>query len=129
MERESRRLAKQDETPSLVAQKLFESRADIFDDLAEKHGRNVSPRVVRNGGAASVAVPILHVRTALSDENKAHRLQDAADLARLENGRFGHELRRDGDALSANEFSFQVGLAVLQKHFDDLAEVTLELIK
>ena len=48
--------------------------------------------MIRNGGTASVGLPILHVRAALPREDKAQSLQDTADLAWLENGGLGHEL-------------------------------------
>ena len=112
-----------------MAQKIFERKADVLDDLAKEHGGNISARMIRNGRAASVGVPILHMRTALPSENEAEGLQDAADLARLENGWPGHGLRSYGDTLCAHELGLQIWFTVLQKHFDDLPEIALKLVQ
>ena len=114
---------------SAMAQKLFESQADVLDDLAEEHWRNISPRMVWDSRAATVGVPILHVRATLPCEGEAQRLQDTADLARFENGRLGHELCSYGDALSADKLRLQNWFAVLQEHLNDLSEITLKLVK
>ncbi len=112
-----------------MAQKLFERQADVLDDLAKEYRRHVSPRMVRNSRAAPVAVAILHMRAALPGEGETQGLQDAADLARLENGWLGHQLRSHSDALCADELGLQIWFAVLQKHFDDLSQITLKLVE
>ena len=112
-----------------MAQELFECQADVLDDLAEEHWRNISPRMVWDSRAATVGVPILHVRATLPCEGEAQRLQDTADLARFENGRLGHELCSYGDALSADKLRLQNWFAVLQEHLNDLSEITLKLVK
>ena len=112
-----------------MAQELFECQADVLDDLAEEHWRNISPRMVWDSRAATVGVPILHVRATLPCEGEAQRLQDTADLARFENGRLGHELCSYGDALSADKLRLQNWFAVLQEHLNDLSEITLKLVE
>jgi len=72
---------------------------------------------------------ILHVRTALSCKGKSQSLQNATDLARLENGRFGHELCSYRDALCANELGLQLRFTVFQEHLDDLPEIALKLVE
>ncbi len=52
-----------------------------------------------------------------------------ADRARLEDGRFGHKLRGDRDALGADKLGLQLGLAVLKEHLDHLTEIALQLGK
>src|ERR1700693_5084240 len=69
------------------------------------------------------------MRPALPNEREAQRLQDAANLAGLEDRRFGHRLRRHSDALGANELGLQLGFAVLQKHLDHRAEIARKLIE
>ena len=112
-----------------MTQKLFEREADVLDDLSEQHRGNVSAGMIRNGRAASVGVPILQMRTSLPGENEAKRLQDATDLAWLENRWLRHWLRSYGDALCADELRFKIRLPVLQKHFDDFPEIALKLVK
>ncbi|MEA3210895.1 MAG: hypothetical protein QOE70_3952 [Chthoniobacter sp.] len=75
---------------SLVLQELFERHADVFNDLAQKHRRNISSLMVRNGRPATVRMPILHVRASLPDKRKAQRLENATDLAGFEDRRLGH---------------------------------------
>jgi hypothetical protein len=48
-----------------MTQELLHREADILYDLAQEPWRNVSPGMIGYGGAASVIVPILHVRAAL----------------------------------------------------------------
>ena len=85
--------------------------------------------MIRDGRAASVGVPILHVRTALPGENEAKRLQNATDLARLENRWLRHWLRSNGDALGADELRFKIRFPVLQKHLNHFPEIALKLIQ
>ena len=112
-----------------VAQEVFERRTDILDDLPQDHGRHVSAGMVRNGGAASIGVPILHVRATLPGQDKTQGTEDAAHLTGLEDGRPWHRLRGNGDALRADELRVQIRLPILQQHLDDLAEVTLEFVQ
>ena len=78
------------ERRSATSQKLVESEADVFGDLAQQQRRNVSAGMVRNGGATAIRVSILHVRTPLANELEARRFQDATHLARFEHGWLGH---------------------------------------
>lgn len=112
-----------------MVQKLFQRNADVLDDLAQEQGRNIPAGMVRNGRATPVRMAILHLRATLPDQSKTHRLQDAADLARLEDGWLGHGLRGDNDALGADKLGLQRGVAVLKKHLNDLAEVSLQLVQ
>jgi hypothetical protein len=68
---------------SSVPQKLFQGHADVFGDLPQEHGRDISAGMIRNRGAAPVGVAILHVRPALADESETQRLQNMANLPRL----------------------------------------------
>ena len=108
-----------------MAQEVFERRTDILDDLTQNNGRHVSAGMVWNGGAASIGMPILHVRTTLPGQDKTQGIQDATHLTGFEDKRPWHELRGDGDTLRADELSVQIWLPVLQKHLDDLVEVAL----
>lgn len=85
--------------------------------------------MIRNGRAASIGVPILHMRATLSREGEAKCLENASDLSRFENRRPGHELRRHDDALRADKLALQLRFAVLQKQFDDLAKIALKLVE
>ena len=85
--------------------------------------------MVRNCGAASVGVPILHVRPTLAGQDKTQRAEDSTHLAWFEYWRPRHELRGNRDALSANELGVQIRFAVFQEHFDHLAEIALQLVK
>lgn len=73
-------------------------------------------------------MPMLHVRAALADKNETHGFQHATNLARLENWGLRHGLRRYGNTLGAYELGVQLRFAVLQEHFDNLAEVALQLL-
>jgi len=85
--------------------------------------------MVRDGGAASVGMAVLQVGAALADHDKTQGIEDATDLAWLENGSSRHELRSDGDALGADKLGVQIGLAVLQKHLNHFAEIALQLVE
>jgi hypothetical protein len=108
-----------------VAEKVVGCDSDVFHDLAKEHGGNIAARMIRDGGAASVWMTILHVRAALADENEAHRFQHATDLARLENWGLRHDLRRNANTLGAYELGVQLRFAVLQKHFNDFTKVAM----
>src|SRR5260221_6554180 len=109
--------------------KVIERRPDILDDLAKNHGRDVSRRMVWNGRAAAVSMPILHVRTTLAGQNETKRIEDAANLPWLENGRPRHQLRRHRDALRADELRLQIRLTVFQQHLNALTEISMELVE
>ena len=85
--------------------------------------------MVRNCSAASVGMAILHVRATLADHDKAQGVEDATNLAWLENGRSWHELRGDRNTLGADKLGVEIRFAVFQKHLDDLAEIALELVE
>jgi len=48
--------------------------------------------MVRDGGAATVSMSILHVRSSLPDESEPEPLQNAAYLARPQDWKLAHEL-------------------------------------
>lgn len=58
-----------------MSQKILNSHADILGNLAQKYWRDVFAGMIRDRGAASLRVTILHVRATLADEHKTERLQ------------------------------------------------------
>ncbi len=85
--------------------------------------------MIRNGGAASVGMPILHVRATLPSQDKTQGIQYATHLPGLQDRRPRHVLRGDRNTLRADELRVQIRLPVFQQHLDDLAEVALQLIE
>ena len=63
---------------------------DVSDDLPEEKWRNIAAAVHRNRSSASVGMPELFVRIALTNLYKTHLLQYADHLARLQNRKTGH---------------------------------------
>ena len=57
--------------------------ADVFGDLTQKSGRNVSPRMEWNSRGAAISVPELLVRTTLPHFNKAKFAENCHRFGRL----------------------------------------------
>ena len=108
-----------------VIQEVVERQTDILDDLTQNHGRHVSAGMVRNGGAASIGMPVLHVRATLPGQDKTQGIEDATHLTGLEDRRPRHGLCGNDDTLRADELRVQIWLPVLQQHLDDLTEIAL----
>jgi hypothetical protein len=74
-----------------VSKELLEGRIDVLDDLPQKNWGYVSSRMIWNRRATAIRVPVLHVRTTLANQHEAQRVEDAANLSRLENWRLRHD--------------------------------------
>jgi len=57
-----------------MTEEIFKGRANILDDLPQNNRRNISARMIGNRGATPVSMPVLHMRTTLTNQLKAHRL-------------------------------------------------------
>jgi hypothetical protein len=94
-----------------VLQKLLDGCAHIPNNLAEKKWRDVSTTVNRHRRASTIGVTELLVGAPLPDLFKAESMEYRDHLARVEDRKLGHRLRRHG--LGANELRVEPGLAVL----------------
>ena len=80
-----------------------------------------------NRRCASVRMSILTVRASLPDLDETQVLQDGRDFARLENRNVRHS---SGylHHLCTDEVAFELGIAVLEQHGDDLLQVPVKLV-
>lgn len=71
-----------------------------------------------NRGRTTIGVPVLSMRSSLADFEEPEPFQDPRDLPRFEDWDVAH--LRDLDGLRSDELTFQLRLAVLEEHRDDL---------
>ena len=60
-----------------VADKILRSHSNVFRNLSQKKRRNVPACVKRDSCATTIGMPILFVRTALSNFHKAEAFKNA----------------------------------------------------
>ena len=65
-------------------EKFLNGEADVAGNLAQESRRDISARMNRHGGYATIRVPELLVRAALAKLAKTEALQQCHHLARLE---------------------------------------------
>lgn len=108
-------------------QELIHSQANVLGDLANEYRRDIAAGVKRNRSRPTVRMAKLLVRTALPYFGEAKREQDGDNFSRLQDR---HAARlSDKYGLSADEFGFQLGIAVFQEHGDHLAQVRMQLVE
>jgi hypothetical protein len=73
-----------------VFEKLVNCHPDVVGNLAEQNGREIPAFVEGNRGTAPVRVAELLVRSDLPDFHEAKRLEDADNLAGLEDWNAAH---------------------------------------
>src|SRR5580704_19320087 len=73
-----------------MADKFLCSHSDVFGYLPQKHRRNVATRVKWDRRSATVSMPELAMRTALSHFDEAESFQNSNDIARLEDWNVAH---------------------------------------
>jgi hypothetical protein len=71
---------------SLSLKKFLVCQSDVAGDFTKQSRRNVAPRVKRNCRAASIGMPVLPVRSALTNFLKTQSHQKSCHFARLQNG-------------------------------------------
>jgi hypothetical protein len=76
-----------------------------------------------DGRGASVGMAKLLVRAALAHFDEAQRVQDCDYLSRPENRDARHSVHDNG--LRADEFRFELGLAVIEQHCDYLPQIRM----
>lgn len=65
-------------------QEIIQREADVLSNLPDKNRRNVASLMLWDRRAASIRMPILSVRTALPDLDKAQRFKQCSNLTRLQ---------------------------------------------
>src|ERR1700754_3120861 len=103
---------------SVRGEQLIGGPMDIRGDLAKQDGRNIAACVKRYRCSAPVVMAELFVRSTLANVAKSKHQQQPNDLLRLQDRRIAHTLSH-GDLLDADEFAFQLRLAVFEQHRDD----------
>jgi hypothetical protein len=94
---------------------LGHRETNIFGDLAEKNGRNVTAEVKRHSCTATRVITKLLVRTTLPHFAEAQFAQDRYDFGRLENRDVTHD-SGDGNVLYPDKLRFENRVAVLEQH-------------
>jgi hypothetical protein len=74
----------------MAPQKFLGGNRDVFDDLAEKERRNIAAPVKWNRRPTAIGMPVLLVRTALTNLNKTEIRQYASHLAWSQNRKASH---------------------------------------
>jgi len=94
-----------------VADEFVNGESDVFCDLAEQDGRNISAFVKRNCCAPPVCVAILLVRTSLPSFNKSKLLEYRNNFCRFQDRKRSH-LSRDLHSLRSDELAVEFWLAI-----------------
>ena len=109
-------------------QHLGHRETNVFGDLAQKNWRDVAAGVKRNRSGTARAVSKLLVRTTLPHFDEAKPSQNRYDFGRLENRDVSHD-SGDCDVLDPDELRFKNGVAVFEKHCNDLPKVRVQFIE
>jgi hypothetical protein len=99
--------------------KFVGSQPDVLRDLAEQRRGDVATFMHGDSGSTAIRVTILYMRTALSHSHESQGFEAATHFDGLEDRQRSHELLYR-DTLSAEEFGFELRLAILEQHLDDL---------
>jgi len=75
---------------SPLSQKVFNSKTDVFCDLAQQNWREIAPAMKGNARPSSVGVPVLSVRSFLAYRRKAESLEDGCHFRGLEDWGLSH---------------------------------------
>ena len=110
-----------------LLQKILHRHADVFCDLAQQDGGEITSCVEWNSRAPAVGMPELLMRAALTNFLKPQPLQDRNNLAGLENRDAGHSHNFDG--LNSDELRLQAGGAVLAQHLDHFLQIRVEFVE
>jgi hypothetical protein len=110
-----------------MTQELVDVELNISCDLAQKRRRDVTTRVEGNRRASAVWMPELFVGPTLSNFRKPLLLQKLHDLTWLKDW-YGSHASCDLDLSHADELGLHFGLTILQEHFQNLAQILLNLV-
>ncbi len=111
-----------------ILEKLVDREADVFDNLSEKGGRDVTALVERNRGAPASTVAELLVGTALSDLHKPMPEKNSDNLGRLEYRDAPHR-SGNNDCLDTHELRGELRLSVLEQQLQNFLEIRIKFIK
>ena len=108
-----------------MSQELLWSELHVLDDLAEQDWGNVSTPVDGHGCATTVGMAELLVGATLPHLHKPKRQQDRDHLTRFEDREPRHLC---GDRLDSYKLRFELGLAILEEHGENLLEICGEFL-
>ncbi len=77
-------------SPLRTTEKLLGSKTHVFRDLPQERWGDVLPRMKRNSRSSAVGMPVLLVRTALPNLQKAQAFKKGNNFPRLERGQVAH---------------------------------------
>jgi hypothetical protein len=110
-----------------VADEIHDVHPNVLGDLPQKKRRNVSG-MKWNRRAAAIGMTKLFVGTALTDFDEAEGFEDAGNFTRFENRNVSPK-KSNRDCLCADEFRFQLRLAVFEQHGDDFFQIQVQLLQ
>lgn len=82
----------------------------------------------RHGRPATVGMPKLSMRTALSNLNKPQLPEKRHDFARLQDWHLAHKSRHF-DGLRPDKHALETGIAFLEKHLDDFLQIGSKFVQ
>lgn len=111
-----------------MLEKLIECETDVFGNLTEQDGGDISALMKWNRCAAACCITELLVRSALADFGEAEFDKNGDNFIWFEDRNIAHE-SSDSDVLNPNKLRLQHRLAVFQKHCNDLVQIAIDLIQ
>ncbi len=82
----------------------------------------------RNRCATACGIAELFVRTALTDFGETEFDEDSNNFAGFEDGNVAH-CSSDGDVLDSDKLGLEHGLAIFQKHCNNIVQVMVDFIQ
>jgi hypothetical protein len=105
-----------------MLQEASDIQSDVLRDLTEEDGREVTPRMIRDGRRPTVRMSELAVRSALLNLCETESLQDADHFLRGQDRQVTHSSGQD-NGLRADELSLRYRIAAFMDQLQDLAEI------
>lgn len=105
-----------------MLEKLADRKPNVFCDLTQQNRRDVPTLMKRYGRTTAIAMSILLMRSTLPDLDKAKLKQNRHDFVEFENGKVAQN-SANSNVLNPHELGFELRIAILKKHRDDLLEI------
>lgn len=111
-----------------MLEKFIKRDADVFGNLTEQDRGDISTLMERHRCTAASGIAELFVRAALADFSESEPDKNGYDFIGFEDGNIAHDSSY-GNVLNPDKLRLQHGLAVLQKHRNDIVQVVIDLIQ
>jgi hypothetical protein len=109
-------------------EKLIKCETDVFGNLTEQDGGDISALMKRNRCATACCITELLVRSALAYLGETEFDKNGDNFIGFEDRNIAHE-SSDSDVLHPNKLGLQHRLTVFQKHCNDIVQIMIDLIQ